>query len=503
MKKIFTKALSVFLAALMCLAVAPAFALAADEQSTPAAPVFALKLVNDGTDEVVVSIVLVENNFKCLDLELDAADDLTLTTITFLNGVSGSSNITNGKISLARPEPYEAELELVTYTYTKASAENVKSEDFEVIITTCGVEIDGVDTDIFESVVVRNEIPDIHEHIPAEEWVETVPATCSTPGTEVRYCTICTEIVETRDTAVTDHLDTTVDEVAATCTEDGYKKVFCNDCQTYIVDEVYPATNHADTTLEEADATCTEDGYKKVFCNDCQTYISEETYPATGHGASRQELVLATCTEDGYVREICTVCNTTVNETILESSGHTLINDIKDPTCTEDGYIRRICTMPNCGHVELSVPTPHTGHHWLAWTVVTAPTYSKTGLERRICDKCGEDQERTIPKLVLAPTELILGQQEIGLYFRGTARLFVNVLPEEAAYSTVIIWESSNPDVATVDENGAVYANSVGTATITARTADGSLSATCEVTVTYSTLQWIIVYILFGWIWYL
>ena len=86
--------------------------------------------------------------------------------------------------------------------------------------------------------------------------------------------------------------------------------------------------------------------------------------------------------------------------------------------------------------------------------------------------------------------------------FKQTTRLFVNIEPEEAAYSTNIIWESSNPSVATVDEEGAVYAAGPGTATITAKTADGKLTATCEVTVTYSTLQWIIIYLLFGWIWY-
>ena len=95
-----------------------------------------------------------------------------------------------------------------------------------------------------------------------------------------------------------------------------------------------------------------------------------------------------------------------------------------------------------------------------------------------------------------------MSMQEIGMNYKQTTRLFVNVLPEEAAYSAEIIWESSDPSVATVDEEGAVYAVAPGTATITAKTADGELTATCEVTVKYSLLQWIIIYILFGWIWY-
>ena len=96
-----------------------------------------------------------------------------------------------------------------------------------------------------------------------------------------------------------------------------------------------------------------------------------------------------------------------------------------------------------------------------------------------------------------------MSMQQIGMNFKQTTRLFVNILPEEAAYSTEIIWESSDESVATVDETGAVYGVQPGTAIITARTADGSLEATCEVTVSYSILQLIIIYVLFGWIWYL
>ena len=44
-------------------------------------------------------------------------------------------------------------------------------------------------------------------------------------------------------------------------------------------------------------------------------------------------------------------------------------------------------------------------------------------------------------------------------------------------------WTSDSPAVASVDQNGTVYANSVGTAVITATTVDGSFTASCTVTV--------------------
>lgn len=65
-----------------------------------------------------------------------------------------------------------------------------------------------------------------------------------------------------------------------------------------------------------------------------------------------------------------------------------------------------------------------------------------------------------------------------------------------------IKWSSSNTKVATVDSKGNVTFTGTGSATITAESADGTVSAQCKVKSSYSTLQWIIVIVLFGWIWY-
>lgn len=67
------------------------------------------------------------------------------------------------------------------------------------------------------------------------------------------------------------------------------------------------------------------------------------------------------------------------------------------------------------------------------------------------------------------------------LYVGETKQLQASVLPEYATNKT-LEWTSSNNNVATVDENGMILANSVGTSTITAKTTDGSnLSASCIV----------------------
>ena len=67
-------------------------------------------------------------------------------------------------------------------------------------------------------------------------------------------------------------------------------------------------------------------------------------------------------------------------------------------------------------------------------------------------------------------------------------------------------YESSNPSVATVDKDGKVYGAKKGTATITCTVTDennNTVTDTCKVTVKYSGLQWFIIIVLFGWIWYI
>ncbi len=65
-------------------------------------------------------------------------------------------------------------------------------------------------------------------------------------------------------------------------------------------------------------------------------------------------------------------------------------------------------------------------------------------------------------------------------------------------------WESADETIVTVDkESGEIYGAKAGTTTITAKSTDGKFTKTFDVTVSYSVLQWIIIIVLFGWIWYI
>ena len=78
-------------------------------------------------------------------------------------------------------------------------------------------------------------------------------------------------------------------------------------------------------------------------------------------------------------------------------------------------------------------------------------------------------------------TGVSLTPASLSLFTGDTASLTATVQPENATNKTVN-WESSNPDVATV-EDGTVTAKGAGEATITVKTVDGGYTATCAVTV--------------------
>lgn len=83
---------------------------------------------------------------------------------------------------------------------------------------------------------------------------------------------------------------------------------------------------------------------------------------------------------------------------------------------------------------------------------------------------------------IFATLGITLDQTAATLTLGSTLTLIPTILPAHATNRT-IIWLSSDPDVATVNNDGVVTAISVGDATITARTEDGNFTATAEISV--------------------
>jgi trimeric autotransporter adhesin len=82
----------------------------------------------------------------------------------------------------------------------------------------------------------------------------------------------------------------------------------------------------------------------------------------------------------------------------------------------------------------------------------------------------------------VAVTGVSLDKTTLSLAKDATSQLAATVAPADATNKSVS-WSSDAESVATVSSSGLVTAKSVGTATITVKTGDGSKTATCTVTV--------------------
>ena len=118
-------------------------------------------------------------------------------------------------------------------------------------------------------------------------------------------------------------------------------------------------------------------------------------------------------------------------------------------------------------------------HTWDQGTVITEPTATTDGTMHYVCTVCGDEKDEVIP--AVPATQLTLDPVSVRLAVGKTQALTLTVVPENA--TGTVVWSSSNPAVATVDETGNVTAVAAGTTTITAvlgtQTAVATISVVC------------------------
>lgn len=104
-----------------------------------------------------------------------------------------------------------------------------------------------------------------------------------------------------------------------------------------------------------------------------------------------------TCSTEGKESRTCTICGTT-EERAIPTIPHTVVKEAdKAATCTENGYKgREYCSVCNTTIKERTI-IPATGHQWGEWHTALAKTCTTDGKEERVCSKCSEKEERTIP----------------------------------------------------------------------------------------------------------
>ena len=212
-----------------------------------------------------------------------------------------------------------------------------------------------------------------------------------------------------------------------------------------------------------------------------------------------------TCTEKGTRTFTCS-CGDSYTEPV-DALGHSYKSVVTPPTCTAQGYTTHTCTRPGCGYSYKNSYVAAKGHTPGEWHVTKEPTTTSTGTKTQYCSECGQAvKTETIPKLEQPQgTVQNVVLNDLELNYKQTSSLN----PEITADSSVsykVSYESSNPNIIRVDENGSVYAAKTGSAKITVTVTDTSTGRTvsddCIVNVSYSALQWFIMIVLFGWLWY-
>ena len=96
--------------------------------------------------------------------------------------------------------------------------------------------------------------------------------------------------------------------------------------------------------------------------------------------------------------------------------------------------------------------------------------------------------EVTVKTPIISVSGVSLNKTSLPLAVGGTYYLIANVTPSNAP-DTSVIWSSSDSDVATINSDGKVTGVKAGTTIITVTTNDGNKTATCEVTVSQSSIS--------------
>ena len=100
-----------------------------------------------------------------------------------------------------------------------------------------------------------------------------------------------------------------------------------------------------------------------------------------------------------------------------------------------------------------------------------------------------DDKELSLTIGKIAVIGVSLDKKTLNLTEGKNETLIATVKPDNATNKNVI-WESSDPNVVTVDASGNVTAKKAGKATITVKTAEGSFTDTCEVTVMHGNMTY-------------
>ena len=204
------------------------------------------------------------------------------------------------------------------------------------------------------------------------------------------------------------------------------------------------------------------------------TYTNSPYYGESTSGIYDNEYI--TCYDEDIWNVWCRSVNTAEditltppNKTLGLGSSFTIVADII-PSNTPNKTVRWVSNNPSIASVNsLGIVTGKS----LGTATITATT--EMGNKSATCEVTVVNSFTNVTGITLDSTS---EDVEVG----DTFTIEATVLPSNAS-NTNVTWSSSDDLIATVDSDGEVTGVSVGTAIITARTADGWKTATCEINV--------------------
>lgn len=144
--------------------------------------------------------------------------------------------------------------------------------------------------------------------------------------------------------------------------------------------------------------SCKEEGEILYTCSVCKGTKVEALAKTDNHQWGEWTTITKpTCSTKGKEIRTCKVCSKT-EERAIPTIPHTIVKEAdKAATCTKNGYEgREYCSVCNTTIKERTI-IPATGHQWGEWHTALDKTCTTDGKEERVCSKCSEKEERTIP----------------------------------------------------------------------------------------------------------
>lgn len=173
----------------------------------------------------------------------------------------------------------------------------------------------------------------------------------------------------------------------------------------------------------------------------------------------------ASCSKDGMESRACRLCGKTELKVLPATGIHKMGEwEVKrEASCEKNGLKIKKCQI--CGRTIKKAAIPANGHNYTPWKLMEDSTVLSTGYRMHYCLTCGWAQKQDIPCL---PATIKLNCESLSVHRNQSTdgiKVYLN------SGDRIAGWYSDNPDIASVDESGAVTGHAYGKTRITVKTA--------------------------------